>query len=444
MHTAVPKAAPGNAAPPSARDDTTTRERRSAVGHLTRTVIALGSSVGVQSALGVAFTVAAARMFGASASGADLTMIAVARVLATVVQLNMTVVVHRILPTSPSPRQFVVRTYTITTALAVVVGVLVVAVAGRTSDVVHDLVRRPQYAIAFVAAVAFWNVFALQDIVLATLRHSRIVLIESVIYGLAGLACLIVLRALDVARPIFLAAFIPVVPLVLGVSWFVFRRAIPADLRLEVARRKVDIRRESVLIVGDTMMSTVEMLIRALTPILVADWLGTDVAAGFVVASAIGLAMNDLVTSIQRSFSTELSRYPEHRFHLLKRSVLLISGGVVPGALLLALGAPLILGVFGEEFVRATPFLRFTLLALIPASLTNVALTVARAQRSTKATVGSLIVAHSVTITLIVLLARDHGLVAIGVAQLIGWSAAFAVSWLFLVRQFWKPLRART
>jgi hypothetical protein len=54
-----------------------------------------------------------------------------------------------------------------------------------------------------------------------------------------------------------------------------------------------------------------------------------------------------------------------------------------------------------------------------------------------------LLVAHSVTITLILLLVRDHGIVAVGVAHLIGWTAAFVLSWLFLARHFWQPLRLR-
>ncbi|MEO8697166.1 MAG: hypothetical protein ABI658_26900 [Acidimicrobiales bacterium] len=413
-----------------------TQQSKSAVFHLTRTVFALGSTVGIQSTLGVLFTVTAARIFGASISGADLTMIAVARALATVVQLNMIVVIHRLLPTLQDPRRFVLRAYAITTSLAVIAALLVVVVGGRFSDVVHDLVRRPFYAVAFVVGVASWNVFALQDIVLATLRQGRVMLLESIAYGLATIACLFVLRAAGSARPIFLATFLPVVPLVVGVSWFLFRTAIPADLQLGVVRRKLDVRRESALIVGDTIMSTVELLIRALTPVLVADWLGTDIAAGYAVASAIAFAMNDLFASVQRSLATELSRAPEERFHLVKRSVILIGIGLVPGALLLTAGAPIVLRLFGDEFVRASPYLRIMLFSLIPASLTNVALTVARAQRSIKATVGSLAVAHATAVTLILVLVREHGVVAVGVAYLVGWSAALIPSWLFLARQF--------
>jgi O-antigen/teichoic acid export membrane protein len=248
-----------------------------------------------------------------------------------------------------------------------------------------------------------------------------------------------VLRATGTDRPIFLATFLPVVPLVIGVSWFVFRTAIPADLALGVARRQIDVRRESTLIIGDTIMSTVELSIRALTPVLVADWLGNDIAAGYAVASAIAFSMSDLFASVQRSLATELSRAPEERFHLVKRSVILIAIALMPGALLLALGAPLVLRLFGPEFVRASPYLRIMLISLVPASLTNVALTVARAQRSIKATVGTLVIAHSIVFTLMSLLVRDHGLATIGVAYLVGWSAALIPSWLFLARQFAIP-----
>src|SRR5687768_7635096 len=131
-----------------------------AVEHMTRSVLTLGSSVGIQSALGFVFVITAARMFGASASGAELTIIAVARALAAVVQLNMTVVVHRLLPTADRPARFVMRMYLITTSLAIVAGLLVVLVGGQYSDVVHDVVKQPLYAVFFVVAVASWNVFA--------------------------------------------------------------------------------------------------------------------------------------------------------------------------------------------------------------------------------------------------------------------------------------------
>jgi O-antigen/teichoic acid export membrane protein len=420
---------------PLTRGEASAREPENAVLHLTRTVVTLGSSVGVQSALGVVFALTAARMFGASASGADLTMIAVARALAAVVQLNMPAVVHRLLPTLQNPARFVMRTYAITTALAVVAALLVVFVGGQYSDVVHELVERPFYAVFFVVAVASWNVFALQDIVLATLRLGRVVLIRSVTYGVAAIGCLFVMRASGFDRPILLAFFAPVLPLAVVVSWFVFRRAIPADLELGVRRRKLDVRRESGLIIGDICMSTVELLVRALTPVLVADWLGADIAAGYAIASAVGFSMGDLFASVQRSLATELSRYPEQRSHLVRRSLKLIGIGLVPSALLLAIAAPVVLRIFGEDFVGATPFLRVLLLSLIPGSLTNVALTVARAQRSIKVTVGSLVVAHGIAIAIILLFLGDHGVVVVGVAYLLGWTAAMVPSWIFLARQ---------
>jgi O-antigen/teichoic acid export membrane protein len=405
-----------------------------AVEHMTRSVLTLGSSVGMQSALGFVFVITAARMFGASASGAELTIIAVARALAAVVQLNMTVVVHRLLPTADRPARFVMRMYLITTSLAIVAGLLVVLVGGQYSDVVHDVVKQPLYAGFFVIAVASWNVFALQDIVLATLRRGRIVLIESAVYGLAAIGALFAMRAAGVERPILLAFFFPVLPIACGVSWYIFRHVIPADLALGVTRRKIDVRRESPLIIGDFLMSTLELLIRALTPVLVADWLGTDIAAGYAVAGAIAFAMGDLFTAIQRSLATELSRHPEQRRSLVRRALKLIATGVVPSALAVAVAAPVVLRIFGKDFVEASSFLRLLLLSAIPASLANVALTVARSERSTKTTVGALMILHTLTIAVILLFLRDHGLVIIGAAYAIGWTAALVPGWFYMAR----------
>jgi hypothetical protein len=411
------------------------REPRDAAGHMTRAVVTLGSSVGVQSALGVVFAMTAARLFGASAIGADLTLIVVARSLAAVVQLNLTVVVHRLLPTMSNPAMFVMRANLITTLLAVVAALLVVFVGGQFSDVVHELIDRPAHAVAFVTAVAAWNVFALQDIVLATLRRGRVVLLRSVVYGIASIVCLFVMRAAGADRPVLLAFFAPVPPLAIGVLWFAFRRAIPADLTLAVTRRRLDVRRESSLIVGDFLMSTVELLLRALTPILVADRLGTETAAGYAIASAVGFAMGDLFSSVQRSLATELSRHPEQRSELLRRSLNLIGIGLVPSALGFVAVAPVLLRIFGDDFVSATPFLRLLLLSLIPAGLTQVALTFARAACSATTTVGSLAIAHATTTTVILAFLREQGLVAIGVAYLVGWTAALVPSWFFLSRR---------
>ncbi|MEO8693085.1 MAG: hypothetical protein ABI658_06180 [Acidimicrobiales bacterium] len=407
---------------------------RNAVTHMTRSVLTLGSSVGMQSALGFVFVITAARMFGATASGAELTMIAVARAVAAVVQLDMAVIVHRLLPTADRPARFVARMYVITTSLAIVAALAVVLVGGQYSDVVHDVVKDPVYAVFFVIAVASWNVFALQDIVLATLRHGRIVLIESTIYGLSAIGALFAMRAAGVERPILLAFFIPVLPLACGVSWYIFRHVIPADLALAIPRRKINVRRESPLIIGDFLMSTLDLLVRAVTPVLVADWLGTDIAAGYAVASAIGFAMGDLFTALQRSLATELSRHPEQRRSLVGRTLKLILLGVVPSTLAVVAAAPLVLRLFGKDFVEASSFLRLLALSSIPASLTSVALTVARSQRSTKTTVGCLTILHTLTIAVILLFLRDHGLFVIGAAYAVGWSAALVPGALYMSR----------
>ena len=186
------------------------------------------------------------------------------------------------------------------------------------------------------------------------------VLIESTVYGLAAIGALFAMRAAGVERPILLAFFVPVLPLACGVSWYIFRHVIPGDLALGVTRRKIDVRRESPLIIGDFFMSTIELLVRALTPVLVADWLGTDIAAGYAVAAAIGFAMGDLFTAIQRSLATELSRHPEQRRSLVRRTLKLIAVGVVPSALAVAVAAPLVLRLFGKDFVEASSFLRLS------------------------------------------------------------------------------------
>ena len=336
---------------------------------LLRSAYSLMANTVVTAVLGFGFWIAAARLYPAEDVGRDSALIAGLIELSAICQLNMSNAVVRFLPRLRSgAARALRRSYLLSAAGALLIGTAFVVVAPLISEDLGVVMRPTSIAVVYVVSLVVWGVFTVEDAALTALRRAYWVPIENGAYGVLKLAALPVMLAVGAGHGVFLAWVIPVALLVVPVNLLLFGRLLPAHARRAapadspVMKRS---RRKLIGFVAQDYGGTV--LARASTtilPLLVVALLGTQENAYFYVPFTIAVAFDMLFYGVGTSLTVEGAN-AEHRIRglaalVVRRFTVLL----IPGALLIALAAPLILMPFGPDYVReGTSVLRLLAIA---------------------------------------------------------------------------------
>jgi len=155
-------------------------------------------------------------------------------------------------------------------------------------------------------------------------------------------------------------------------------------------------------------------------PLLVTARLGAAANGLFYVAFAISTSLELVAYNFGMSLTVEASRdesrLPLYTRQLLRRAYLLFT----PGIAVLCLVAPLLLAVFGEEYVQSAATLRLLALAVLPKLLVTVFIAASRVQSR----VSRIVAVQAVTGTLVLSLS----LLWTGRLGILGVAAAYLVS----------------
>lgn len=332
-------------------------------GPLVRNAIALMISAGGSAVLGAVFWEVAAHLAPQAVVGRVSAEIAAMTMLATLAQLSFGSIFERFLSVAGEATfTFIARAYALCLGFALAIsGVYVFSALGRDA-VPHSLLEH----FFFVAVVMLWTIFILQDSVLIGLRVSRWVAVENIAYSVAKLALLPALLSASARQGIFLAWSIPVVAVVIGVNWYLFRRRIPEHMGTRAPREKLPKVRELITLAGAQYAT---LLFSVFTPsivtLIVISRLGPVASAHYYIPQLIVGGLSLLNLSIVRSFLVEAATEPyamrRHAF-VATRAMLVV---VVPSVLVGVIFAPLILRIFGAAYATyGTTLLRMMLLSL--------------------------------------------------------------------------------
>jgi O-antigen/teichoic acid export membrane protein len=336
---------------------------------LLRSAYSLMANTVVTSALGFGFWIVAARLYPARVVGRDGALIAGLVELSAICQLNLSNAVIRFLPRMRANAARALRaSYLLSAAGALLIGTAFVVVAPLISDDLRVVMRPTSIAAVYVISLVVWGVFTLEDAALTALRRSYWVPVENGVYGVLKLAALPLLLVFGADHGVFLAWVIPVALLVVPVNLLLFGRLLPAHARSEAAADSTVMalgRRRLVGFVAQDYGGTV--LARASTtvlPLLVVALLGATENAYFYVPFTIAVAFDMLFYGVGTSLTVE-GAFAEHRLRALASLVVRrFTVVLIPGALFIALAAPLILAPFGPDYVRdGTSVLRLLAIA---------------------------------------------------------------------------------
>ncbi len=342
------------------------RGRADAADPLLRSAYSLAVNSVVTAGLGMAFWVLAAHLYPSTSLGRDSALIAAMMQLSTIAQLNLGNALVRFMPGYASAGRLLVAAYVISATAAVVLGTGFVLVAPHLTEELGFLTRAPLTGLAFVGAVVLWGVFALQDAALTAMRKAPWVPIENGAFGILKLVGLPLFFALGSAHGVFIAWVVPVCLVLVPVNWLLFRRILSRHRETSAKASTLPFRRRRLArflaldYVGTVFMQTT----LAVLPLIVLAVLGSRANAHFYVPFVIAIAIDATFFSVSMSLVAEgalaVNRVPALVRLLLRRAVLL----ALPLAAVLVVTAPLVMLLFGEEYVReSTPVLRLLVIA---------------------------------------------------------------------------------
>jgi O-antigen/teichoic acid export membrane protein len=408
-----------------ARVSTASSISRSATGpgHLLRGAYSLIANTAVTSALGMVFWVAAARLYPSVTVGRDTVLIAVMVELSTVCQLNLANGIVRFLPDfGQGSAKVLAVVYGIVVLVGIAVGSAFVIAAPEVSHELAYLGDQTVLAPLFVAALALWGLFALQDAALMATRRAPWIPVENGLFCIAKIVALPALLVMGAANGVFLAWALPMALLLVPVNLLVFTRAIP--LHLAQGKHVSSIsrlgRRRVLRFLGqDYLASLFTQATVTVLPLLVITILGARQSAYFAMPFTIAMAFDTFAYSACGSLVVEATLESNRLRALTRLFARRVAAWLIPAAALLAVGAPLVMAPFGAAYAEhGAGVLRLLLCASLFRVVIALFSAVARAQ-------GRGLRLASIEFALLILvvgpavvLARAHGIDGVGIAWL--------------------------
>ncbi|MDT5038134.1 MAG: hypothetical protein QOE03_3319 [Micromonosporaceae bacterium] len=336
---------------------------RFAVSSISTEATALMVATLASAGLNLVFWLAAARLYPTGAVGRVSVAVSAWALLSGVGQLNLSTVLARFLPDAGRHTVRVLAgSYAAIIVASLIVGAGFVGLGFGDSFLGGGTGTR----MAFVALVAVFALFVVQDTVLTTFRRTLWVPVENVSVSVGKLLGLLAFAAVGSSSLAITVGWVVPTAIAVGmVTVAVFGSFAPAQVRAAAPADRLPTAREFGAFVGaqyaNNLVGTVATFA---APLVVVDVLGTRQAAYFNVPWLVIVTMQTLLWNILTPFLVHSVREPDQvRRHAAR--VLRIGAPVVGlGTVALVVAAPVVLGLQGAAFAAGgTPLLRVVALS---------------------------------------------------------------------------------
>jgi O-antigen/teichoic acid export membrane protein/aminoglycoside phosphotransferase (APT) family kinase protein len=340
---------------------------------LTRNGYALVASFAITSVLGVVFWIVAARLYPQDQVGIGGVVVTTMVTLSSASQLGFGNWLNRELPVAGQNRaRLILMAYSAGVTASLLLASVFFLAAPKIAPTLAQALDNIWLTIWFALAVAMWTVFALQDSVLAGLRLSVWVPAENAAYALINLA-LVTVSGLA----LFAAWTLPLLLLIIAVNLPIFLKvARPVSGE---ASKPIEVRRMVRLIGWDYAAGLALTAALGIAPILVLNQSGPDGSASYHLSWTITYALYLVGRSMGISLLAEGVASPGRLRRLSADALLHAMVPIVGAATVIALGAPLIMSLFGPGYAeQGSTILRLLALASIPWGCVTIQLALAR------------------------------------------------------------------
>ena len=396
------------------------------------------------SALGLVYWLIAARIYPADVVGIGSAALSMLMLVSGLSQLGLTSVLVRYLPAAHrSGMRLVLWSYSATALVSTAAGVgAALAVAALVPDL-EFLGSSLWWLVAFTLSTVFWSIFALQDSVLTALRQTCWVTIENTAFAAAKIALLLLLALFATNEAALFASWvIPATLAVVLINILVFTRSLPDHRRqAESDALQLQPRRLLRFVGGNYAGSGISLAGLYVMPVLVASTLGASTTAHFFVPWSIFIGLQLVALNMTTSLTVEVAMDEELLSDYCRRALVQTMRILLPIVLLLVVGAPYLLHVFGGDYAaEGTSTLRLLALAAIPNAVVMVGITVARIRHQGWLVLVAQALMASVGVGVSYALLPGLGLEGAGIA----WLAAQAIAaTVFLVGPLRIPVQLR-
>jgi O-antigen/teichoic acid export membrane protein len=386
--------------------------------------------------LGAMYWVLAARQYTTHEVGLGSALVSSIMFLAGLSQTALSGTLIRFIPCAGRSTRRLVGFAYLATLVVSAFGTLVFVLGLGTWSPAINLSLDPLLKLGFGFAAVIWCVFVLQDNVLTGLRQSMWVLARNVICGFARIVLLVVLSASWQQHGILVSWVIPAVVAFVPIHSLIFRRLVPEHVS-ETENRIAPIIPLQVIIfaVIDCLGSFFGLMTVTLVPIIVVNQAGISANAYFypswMIVQVLYLIPHYMATSLTVETAADWTKLVFYSRRVLVHTVRLLT----PAVIIVLVGAPYILGVFGKTYATEGAMLfRLLALATIPASVNSLYGSLARVQRRI---VGMVVAPGAVCILgfgLSYILLKSWGGIGVGVAWLVSQTVVAAVLMLTQLR----------
>lgn len=409
---------------------------------LFRSGYALVANTAATSLLGAVYWVAAARLYGADEIGVASALIAAMTLLSSLAALNLNSALNRFLPAAGDrAARLVWSSYAITVPLSAIAAAVFLAGLEWWTPGLRIIRSSPPATLGFVAATMLWTIFVLQDAALAGLRKAGWILTENTVYGVVKILLLVGFAGAATALGLFASWTLPLLALVIPVNLALFRRAIPehhrATFEAQTGWTSAAVSRFAATDYVATLLWRASV---SLLPIVVLEVAGAAANAYFYLAWTIAYTLYLVSRSTGIALVTEGALEPGKLVAYARRVLAQTAGLVIPAVVVIVVGAPWLLRVFGPEYAaEGSTVLRLLVLSAIPHIVVSLYVSIARVEQSLRSIVvlnGAVGVA--VVATTLALL-PTLGLAGVGWAWLLTQTAAALILLATRLRSLWIP-----
>jgi O-antigen/teichoic acid export membrane protein len=385
---------------------------------LYRSSFALMLTTGANAVLGFAYWVLAARLYPAKAVGLGAGAISAMMLVSSLGWIGLQYVLLRFVPVAGRSQTRVVKlTYAAAIGIGLAAGGVFLAGFAHVAGL-GILTESPLTVLFFLAAIAVWIVFSLQDPVLIGLRRAGWVPIENTTFGAIKALLLVVLAASASAWAIFGAWVLGLIGLVVAINAALFGRFLRAER--EMPSRLPPRRQMLRFATGHHFVAVTAAIPDSLVSLLVLSFMPGAANAYYYSAWAVSFSLRLLAVNMSSALTVE-GALAEAKVRSLVRQVSRLAFVVlIPLVVGVVLLAGPVMHAFGPGYESAANLLRLFALALVPFTIVNFVIAVERIRQRIGPALLIAGVSTAATIGFDLWLIPSVGLTGAGLGWLIG------------------------
>jgi O-antigen/teichoic acid export membrane protein len=404
---------------------TALRRRPGGGASLVSNSIVIMLTTGANLLLGFAFWVVAARTTSVDAVGLAAAVISAMALASTIGAIGVGNTLIQLLPRARDAKQWTRElngglTFALVCSLAC--GLVLAIVLPFLTDSLAPL-HRPAVMLVFLVGVCVTALGDTTDRAFVANRETERMLIRNVAAGGVRIALVLIAVALVSGANLLYFAWVASVLVTIPLGLRLLRGLQP-EYRPSIREGIYEARRMRRTVAGHHAISIGNMAPQYVLPLLVAAILSTAQNAVYFATWRVAGAFFVVSVAIATSLFAEISHDHSSTLKSTRRSVKLIAALLIPGIAFFAIAGREVLGILGPRYEDGYALLMILVAASIPDAVTNVYVSVLRAQRrfhiATLLTCGMAAIAIALTVVLLPPFGIIGAGIAWGISQLAG------------------------